>query len=174
MNLSAESLSLSLNELGEHFFGVDGDEDAAAACENFTFFVEDFSHVDVLAAMNRDFPAFYSQRRVQRHGLEIFDRHFFGKCDDFAELVHFAHGVIKDGRDNAAVAMAGRSGVALAEAKVADEGLAWFVEREPEVHAFGIVRSAREAEVFFQWSGRGFVAVNLAWHGGIVPSALTK
>jgi hypothetical protein len=44
------------------------------------------------------------------------------------EFVYFAHRVVKDGRDDAAVAVAGRSGVALAQAKFADEGLALFVE----------------------------------------------
>ncbi len=36
--------------LGEHFFRVDGDEDAFAAGEDFIFFVEDFGGVDVGAS----------------------------------------------------------------------------------------------------------------------------
>jgi len=46
------------------------------------------------------------------------------------ELVDLAHGVVEDGGDDAAVAVAGRSGVALAEAEVADESSAFFVEDE--------------------------------------------
>ena len=38
---------LSLYIFGEHFFGVDGDECAAAAGQDFVFFVEDFGSVDV-------------------------------------------------------------------------------------------------------------------------------
>ena len=61
-----------------------------------------------------DFPALDVQRFVERDGLEIFDGHFLGQGDDVVELVHFAHGVVEDGGDDAAVAVAGRSGVALA------------------------------------------------------------
>ena len=39
-------------------------------------FVEDFGDVDVLAAVNADFPALDVQRLVERDGLQIFDRHF--------------------------------------------------------------------------------------------------
>ena len=58
-----------------------------------------------------------SQRLVQRDGLQVFDGHFFGEGDDVAELVHLAHGVVEDGGDDAAVAVAGRSGVALRRRK---------------------------------------------------------
>jgi hypothetical protein len=54
--------------LGEHFFGVDGDEDAAAAGEDFVFFVEDLGGVDVLTAVDADFPALDAQRLMQRDG----------------------------------------------------------------------------------------------------------
>ena len=65
---------------------------------------------------------------MERDGLEVFDGHLAGEGDDVVELVHFAHGVVEDGGNDAAVAVAGRSGVAFAEAEVADEGLAFFVE----------------------------------------------
>ena len=105
-------------EFAEHFFGVDGDEDAAAAGEDFILLVEDFGDVDVLAAVDADFPALDAQRFVERDGLEVFDRHLFGEGDDVVELVYLAHGVVEDGGDDAAVAVAGRSGVALAEAEI--------------------------------------------------------
>jgi len=47
--------------------------------------------------------------------------------------------------------VAGRSGIALAEAKFADEGLAGFVEDELEAHAIGIVLAAYEAVVLLQF-----------------------
>ena len=49
---------LSFYILGEHFFGVDGDEDAAAPGEDFVFGVEDFGGVDVLASDDFFFAAF--------------------------------------------------------------------------------------------------------------------
>ena len=49
---------LAFNILGEHFFGVDGDEDAAATGQDFVFFVEDFGGVDVFRSADFDFAAF--------------------------------------------------------------------------------------------------------------------
>ena len=78
------------------------------------FLVQDFGLVDVLAAVDADFPALDAQRFLQRDGLQVFDGHFFGHRDHVAQLVDLAHGVVEDGGDDAAVAVAGRSGVALA------------------------------------------------------------
>ena len=87
------------------------------------------------------------------------------------ELVHFAHGVVEDGGDDAAVAVAGRSGVTLAEAEAADESLAFFVEDEFEAHAIGVVHAADEAVVFLQLHVAGFVAVGACGHEGILAAA---
>ena len=81
------------------------------------------------------------------------------------ELVYLTHGVVEDAGYDAAVAVAGRSGVALAQAEAADEDLAGFVEDEFEAHAVGIVLAADEAVVFLQFEVAGFVAVGLGWHG---------
>lgn len=67
------------------------------------------------------------------------------------ELVHFAHSVIEDAGDYAAVGMTGRAGVTLAEAEMADEGLVFLVEGELQAHAVGIVLSADEAVVFLHF-----------------------
>ena len=112
------------------------------------------------------FAAFYAQGLVQRDGLQIFDGHFFGEGDDVVELVDLAHGVVEDGGDDAAVAVAGRSGVAFAEAEAADEGLAGFVEDKFQAHAFGIVLATDEAVVFLHFHVAGVVAFGfwLRWH----------
>ena len=60
---------LALHEFAEHFFGVDGDEGAAAAGQYLVFLVANFSGVDVLAALNAHFPALDMQRLVQGDGL---------------------------------------------------------------------------------------------------------
>ncbi len=105
---------------------------------------------------------------MQRDGLEIFDGHFASQGDDVVELVYFAHSVVEDGSDDAAVAVAGRSGIAFAEAEVADEGLAGFVEDELEAHALGVIHAADEAVVFLHLHVAGFVALGLGGHGGIL------
>ena len=70
MSVPHEGLrGLSFHEFGEHFFGVDGDEGASAAGQDFVFLVTNFSCVDVLAALNADFPALDMQRLVQGDGL---------------------------------------------------------------------------------------------------------
>jgi len=122
------------------------------------------------AAFYADFPAFDVQRFVQRDGLEVFDGHFFGQGDYVAELVYLAHGVVEDGGDDAAVAVAGRAGVALAQTELADEGLAGFVEGEPEAHAVGIVLAAGEAVILLHLDVAGVVALDfeLSGHGGIL------
>jgi len=84
------------------------------------------------------------------------------------ELVYFAHGVVEDAGNDPAVAVAGGSGVALAQAEVADKGLAGFVEDELQAHAFGIVLAADEAVVLLHLHEAGFVALGLGWHGGIL------
>src|SRR5580693_4384273 len=84
------------------------------------------------------------------------------------ELVYLAHGVVEDAGDDAAVAVAGGSAVALAEAEAADEGLAGFVENEFKVHAFGVIRAADEAVVLLHFDVAGVVALGLGWHRRIL------
>jgi hypothetical protein len=87
------------------------------------------------------------------------------------EFVYFAHGVVEDAGDNAAVAVAGRSSVAGAEPETADEGLALFVENEFQAHAFAVVLAADEAVVLLHFQVAGVVALGLPWHGGILTCA---
>jgi len=53
----------------KHFFGVDFYEDAAAAGQDFVFFVQDFGGVDVLGAAYFDFAAFYAEWGLERDWL---------------------------------------------------------------------------------------------------------
>ena len=159
----------TFHEFAEHLLGIDGDEDAFAARQDFAFLVEDFGGVDVLAAVHADLPTFDPQRLLQRNGLQIFDRHFFCDRNHVAKLVGFAHSVVEDGGNDAAMAVAGRSGVALRQAEMADEGAPLFVERELQMHAIGIIGSAGEAVVRGKLDVAGFVTVDLAGHGTIKP-----
>jgi len=152
---------------GEHFFGIDGDEDSATAGEDFIFVVEDFGGVDVGASLNFYFAAFHAERLVKRNGLEIFDGHLASQSDHVMKLVYFSHGVVEDAGDDATMAVAGWSGVTLAEAKFADESLALFIENEFQAHAVFVVGAADEAVVLLHFVIASFVAVSLglAWHG---------
>jgi hypothetical protein len=89
-----------------------------------------------------------------------------------AELVHLAHGFVEDGCDDAAVAVSGRSGEALAEAKAADEAVALFVVGEAEPHAVGVVLAAGETVVFLEADVAGAVTCSgfFASHGVILCS----
>jgi hypothetical protein len=81
------------------------------------------------------------------------------------QLVYFTHGVVEDAGDDAAVAVAGRSGVPLAQAEAADEGLAFFVEDEFQLHAIGIILAADEAVILLHFEVAGVVALGLGAHG---------
>ena len=159
----------TFHKSAEHFFGIDGDEDAFAARQDFAFLVEDFGGIDVLAAVHTDFPALDPQWLFERHRLQVFHRHLFRDRNHVAQLVGLTHSVVEDGGNDAAVAVAGRSGVALGQAEMADEGASLFVERELQMHAFGIIGPAGEAEVRGKLDVAGFVAVDLAGHGTIKP-----
>ena len=84
------------------------------------------------------------------------------------QFIYLAHSVVENAGDDAAVAVARGAGVAVAQAEVADEGLAFFVEDEVEAHAFGIVLAADEAVVLLQFDVAGVVALGLAGHGEIL------
>jgi hypothetical protein len=56
---------LTFYVFGEHFFGVDGYEDAAAAGQDFVSFVQDFGGVYVGSAFYFDLAAFCSEGLVQ-------------------------------------------------------------------------------------------------------------
>lgn len=80
------------------------------------------------------------------------------------QLIYLAHGVIEDGSDDAAVAVAGRAGVALRETEFADKGLAFFIENEFQLHTVGIVLSADEAVILLHFVVASFVALDASRH----------
>src|SRR5581483_11334879 len=140
----------ALYELAEHLFRIDRDEHTFAAGQDFALFIEDLRRVYVLTAVHADFPAFDAKRLFQRDGPQILHRHLFGHSHHIAQLVGLTHGVVEDGSDDAAMAMAGRSGITLGKIEVADKGAPLFIEREFEMHSFGIVGPASEA-VVLRW-----------------------
>jgi len=74
------------------------------------------------------------------------------------QLVHLAHGLVENGGNDAAVAMAGRSGIALAQPEAADKAVALLVISEAQAHAVGIVLAAAEAVILLQLNVAGVVS----------------
>jgi len=66
-------IDLPVHKLREHFVGIDGDEQAFAMGQHFTFLVEDFGGVGVIASAHMNFPRLHAQGLVQRHGFQIID-----------------------------------------------------------------------------------------------------
>jgi hypothetical protein len=141
---------LSIDELGEHFLGIDCDKQSAATSQHFAVGIQNLRHVDVLSSVRTHFAGFDKQGFIERHGLQVVHRDLRGQRDHVAQFVYLAHSLIQDSCDNAAVGMARRSGVAFAEAEAADEAIAFFVISELEAHSFRIVLPAGKAIVLLQ------------------------
>src|SRR5438874_224860 len=88
---------------------------------------------------------FDAQRLVKRHRLHILDRHFRSHSHNLTKLAEFAHGVVEDGGDNAAMAVSGWAGVALAEPEAAYESISFLSELK--AHPLWVVWSAIEVVV---------------------------
>lgn len=128
---------------------ADDHEDAATAGEDSSLLVADLRGVSESATALADVLGPDFEGTIQRNRVQIFDGHARGGSRGVEEPIQLGHGLIEDGGDHAAVAESGRAGVALAQAKAADELFAVFVESEFQAHAGDIVASAAEAEVLF-------------------------
>jgi hypothetical protein len=173
-NASVPARALELHKTGEHLVGINGDEEALAAGEDFVFVVEDLGHVDVLAAFYAEFAGFDVERLFQGNRLQILDGDFGGQGDDVAQFIYFAHGFVEDGGDDATVAVSGRSGVALGEAKFADKTAPLSVVGETQAHAVGIAGAASEAAVFLELHVARVVSGfggRVSWAGGSAGGA---
>ncbi len=75
----------------------------------------------VPASAHADLARFHAQGFIERHGLQVVHRHLRSQSDDLTQFVHFAHGLIENGGDDAAMAVSRRPGIALVQAEAADE-----------------------------------------------------
>ena len=110
---------------GKHLLRIDCDKSPSAAGQDFTFFIFDLSRVDMPATVHALFVRSYRERLSQGNRPQIFNFHGSGKRQHIAELIHFAHGFIQNGGNNAAVRMSWRPGVSARKLEMAD-GLARF------------------------------------------------
>src|SRR5438270_7670012 len=95
--------------LGEHLRRVYRDEKPTAARQHLAFSVQDLGYIHVLASAHRALTPFDYQTLPQRYQLQIFHVHGFRDRDHRAELVHFAHGFVEDGGNNASMGVTGRA-----------------------------------------------------------------
>src|SRR5579884_714873 len=141
-------LSALAEVLGEHALGINRNESPLPSRQDLAALVEYLGGIDVPASAHAQLPTFDSQRFAQRNRLQILDLNVFGQRDHLADLVHLAHGFVKNGGDDATVRVSGRSGVALAETEATDEALPCLVVGKLQVHAVGIAVATSEAEIF--------------------------
>jgi hypothetical protein len=133
--------------LGKHLLRINRNKGSGTAGQDFALFIFDLSRVDMPATVQALFVGNHRQRLPQWYRPQIFDFHGSGKSQHIAELVHFAHGFIQDGGNNAAMGMAWRPGVSARKLEMADGLARLFVQRELQFHALRIVMSATKAMV---------------------------
>ena len=158
--------ALRLDKRGEHTFGIDGQESAAAAGQHFTFLIQNLCAVEVAPSPDTNLSRLNPQRLVQRHRLQIIHRNLRGQRDNVAQLVDIAHGFVKDSSDNPTMAMSRRPGKFFAQAKTAHEAILLAFVNEFQAHAVSIVSAASKAVILLQADVTGIVtlAVRLLRH----------
>jgi len=129
---------------------IDRDEQPFTPRKNLILLIENLRRVGVIPSPNPHLPRFHSQRFVQRNRLQVIDANRRGQRDHVPQLVHLSHRLIQNGRDDSAMRVTRRPGIAFAQAKPADEAVPVFVIAEFEAHAVGIVLPASEAVVLLQ------------------------
>ena len=136
----------------EHLLRIDGNKGPGAAGQNIALGINDFSHIDVATPVHALFLRGNGECMAQRNRLEILDFHGTGEGQHVAKFIHFAHGFVQDGGDNAAVGVSGRTGIFARQLEVANGLARFFVQRELQPHALGIVMPAAKTMVL-AWFG---------------------
>jgi len=138
---------------------IDSNEYAFAASQQLIFLIEDFGLVNMSSSPNLDFPSLNPQWLIQWNRLDVLDRHLFRKGDDMPQLIHLSHGIIENGRDNSAVAVAGWARIALAQPKSARRYAVFFIQGKFQVHPVAIMHSAGKTIILLQARGRRVVTM---------------
>lgn len=147
-NLEVAGLAAFLFKLaGKHFFGIDGEELSAAAREHRSFGVAEFGTIVECTAVHPNDVAFDNKRLTERYGTQVIHFHVAGERNLSFELESLAHCLIENGRDDASVGVAGRSGKVTSDLKLADVTLAAVTKGEFEVQTIGIGGTASETDI---------------------------
>src|ERR1700722_5849001 len=126
---------------------IDLDKLRRTARQDLTFAIANLGGPVMFAAMDPHLPSFDNKRFEQGHGLYV--RHCHRACqgDQIVQLVHLAHGFIKDGGDDAAVRVRRRSDKTPLQTKTADKALTFLVENKLQLQSGLIARAATKAMV---------------------------
>ncbi len=163
MDLSSgcRSIQVSRSALGGRLKQgrVDDEEDAFGAREGGAVRVDEFGGVEELPAFASKMAAGEGERHVKRGWAEVVDLHVAGHREDVERSIELRHGLIHEGGDDASVDVSGRPLVYAAQGNASgssDVFVVRGVNHEAEVKAFGVLRTAAEAEVGALVDGAGF------------------
>ena len=145
--ISLRLKALDLRAVLENALRIDNYEYTAAAGKNSSFLINNFGDPREPGPTFADLSRFDPQPLVQGYWPAIFDGHARGGGNDVAQLAQFAHGIIKNGGNDSTVAVARRSGVALAQTKMRDKMIAIPIQRKLQMHALRVVLATGKAQV---------------------------
>lgn len=111
----------------------DGDEDGSRRGESVSRGIGDRGFGVMASTRDADVACGENQRSAERDGLEVLHVHGTGHGEEAAGSIGLAHGLVEEGRNDASVRVAWRTGEAAGEAKAADDVLVGVGEEsEPE------------------------------------------
>ncbi len=146
--------------------GVDDDEEAFGVGEGFAGGELEIDGVEELAAFAAEVAGSEVEGGVEGGGAEVVDLHVAGHGEETEGAVEFAHSLVAEGSDDAAVDVAGRPLVEFGELDEGGRGGVDGVggaEGEREVEALGVVGAAAEAAGGNLVDGAGGVEVWGVW-----------
>src|SRR4051812_35942120 len=132
---------------GKHAFRIDGDKHGPSSRQHFAALVADFRYVYVYPAAHAALVALGDERLAQRNWLQIFHFHRLSEGHHRAQFVHFAHGFVQNGGDDAAMGVSRRSLIAARQAKAAPGAALGFVKIKFKMHALRIGRPTSKAAI---------------------------
>jgi hypothetical protein len=134
----------------EDVLRTDDHEDSTAAGEDGSILVANFGRMREASAALAEVLRPNFEGTMKRHRPEVFHGQARGGSRCVEEAVQLAHGLVENSRDHATVTVVRRSCVAPAQAKLAHELFAGFIQGKLEMHAVGIVAATPEAEVLLR------------------------
>lgn len=143
----SSELAFRFEFAGEHFLGIDGEESSATAGEQYAVDGAQLGSVVKRSAVYSNDAAFDGERLAERNRTKILDLHAAGERDLVLELVRFAHGLVQNGCNDAAVSVSGRANEAVVERELARVALAAWTENKLQLQPVRIGRAAAEASV---------------------------
>ena len=128
---------------------IDNHKHSPATGEHGSVFIQNFRYTRQPAPTLADLVRLHVQRLAQRDRPEVLDLHLCRGRNNVPLLIQLAHRFIENSRDDPTVTVSGRPGEALAQPNPAKKTSALAISEELQVHAFGVIDPAPEAQIFF-------------------------